>query len=245
MVKVQNFLFIGEKLPKIESALSPNEKIAVYTSVFGDYDQVREPQYFADNIDYYFVSDKRPESLRGYQWVDAREYLPKGVNDAVMQNRFVKMHPHVLFPQYKYSVYIDGSVEIINDISMFVQKSKIGISVFLHPLRDDIYMEALAVVNYRRANKEQVACQMRTYREENMPTELGLPEMRVFAREHNNLYCINIMEAWWDEFQTKSKRDQLSFMYAVWKNGFTLSDMFVLGRDMKKHGSLKIWDHMK
>ena len=45
------------------------------------------------------------------------------------------------------------------------------------------------------------------------------------VREHHNKDCIRVMETWWDEVLNNSRRDQLSFMYAVWKNGFTAQDL--------------------
>lgn len=228
----------------LSAKLDKNEKIAVYTSIFGTYDAIREPQYLSDNIDYYFVSDIKPDALNVYQWIDATEYIPTDVTNDVDRNRYIKMHPHIVFPQYKYSIYIDGNVQILGDMGMFIQNSTTGISVFLHPYRDDIYTEALAVVNYKRANKQDVHNHMEKYLDEKMPIGYGLPEMRLLSREHNNPNCIHIMEAWWNEFKSKSKRDQLSFMYVMWKNGFDMSDLFVLGKDMRKCKSISIYDHL-
>ncbi len=231
---------------KLKYAKSINERIAVYTSVFGTYDNVYEPQYIAENIDYYFVSEQRPADLKKYKWLDAKNFLPSEMESSIDKNRYIKMHPHLLFPQYNYSIYIDGNVEVLKDISLFVQKSKTGISVFRHPSRDDIYMEALAVVNAGKSKSETVQAQMEKYIGDGFPHNYGLAEMRIIAREHNNPICIKVMEDWWEEFSvTNTKRDQLSFMYVIWKNGFKLTDMFVLGQDMKNHDSLKIYDHIE
>lgn len=228
-----------------QSVLDKNDKIAVYTSVFGIYDTIREPQYLSDNIDYYFVSDVRPESLDIFQWIDAKKFLPAELTSDIDKNRYIKMHPHVLFPEYKYSIYVDGNVEILDDISAFIQNSKTGISVFEHPYRDDIYTEALTVVCFKRANSQDVYKHMKSYLNDKMPYGYGLPEMRVLSREHNNPYCIKIMEDWWNEFMNKSKRDQLSFMYVMWKNGFDMSDLFILGKDMRKCKNISIYNHVK
>ena len=223
---------------------SVNARIAVYTSVFGAYDGLYEPQNFAENVDYYFVSEQEPIGLKKHKWLDAKSFLPKGIDNPVDKNRYVKMHPHLLFPQYKYSVYVDGNVEILQDISVFVNKSKTGISVFSHPYRDDLFIEALAIVNAGRSKGEAVQEQMEKYISDGFPRNYGLAEMRIIAREHNNAICIKVMEAWWKEFTaTKTKRDQLSFMYVMWKNGLGLEDLFLLGRDMRKSDYIKIHSH--
>lgn len=219
-----------------------NEKIAVYTSVFGDYDSVYEPRYLSDDIDYYFVSDKKPDNLKIYKWLDAKRYLPSDIENSIDKNRYIKMHPHLLFPKYKYSVYIDGNVEVLKDMSVFVQKNKTGISVFKHPSRDDVYLEALA--NAGRVNPQALQLHMKRYMEEGFPRTYGMPEMRIIAREHNNPICIKVMEDWWKEFSvTNTKRDQLSFMYVMWKNGLGLKDLFLLGNDMWKCDYIAIHNH--
>ena len=50
----------------------------------------------------------------------------------------------------------------------------------------------------------------------------------IFLREHNNPICVRLMEDWWREVQTKSRRDMLSFPYVIWKNGFSMDDVFTL-----------------
>lgn len=229
---------------KLTYAENVNERIAVYTSIFETYDNVYEPQCSVDNVDYYFVSEQKPVGLKKYKWLDAKKILPSDLSNPIDKNRYVKMHPHLLFPNYRYSIYIDGNVEILRDVSVFVQKSKTGISVFRHPLRDDIYMEAFAIANAKKAKAEAIQLQMEKYMKEGFPKVYGMPEMRIIAREHNNPICIKIMENWWKEFSTTdTKRDQLSFMYVMWKNGLELNDLFLLGNDMRKTVHVTVHNH--
>lgn len=208
------------------------ERIAVYTCIFGAYDEVIEPSFVADNIDYYFVSDTKPPKLETYKWLDAGAILPEGLDSPIKKNRFVKMHPHLLFPEYKYSIYIDGNVQVLGNVEDFLYENSTGISVFMHPLRRCLYYEALTVVNCRRVTAEDVYKQMSQYLSEGMPMKYGLAEMSVIVREHHKDICIKIMEEWWEEFSHQSQRDQLSFMYVMWKNGMKLSDLTSLGDDM-------------
>lgn len=221
-----------------------NERIVVYTSVFGTYDDVYEPQCLSENIDYYFVSEQKPEGLKKYRWLDAKKFLPSDLENPIDKNRYIKMHPHLLFPNYSYSIYIDGNVEVLRDMSVFAQKSKTGISVFSHPFRDDIYMEALAIANAKRAKVDAIQMQMKKYMKDGFPEVYGMPEMRIIAREHNNPICIKLMKKWWEEFSTTdTKRDQLSFMYVMWKTGLELKDLFLLGNDMRKSDHIIVHSH--
>ena len=45
----------------------------------------------------------------------------------------------------------------------------------------------------------------------------------IIVRDHNNPTCIDLMEQWWNQIKTKSKRDQVSFNYLIWKNNLKYS----------------------
>lgn len=219
------------------------QRLAVYTSVFGSYDQICMPKVKPDNVDYYYISDEEPGELGCYKWIDAKTIVPDEITSPIKRNRYVKMHPHLIFPQYRYSVYVDGNIEIKDDISCFVAENKSGISTFMHPERECIFYEGLTVVNYRRAVAEEVINQLDRYLSEGMPIHYGLPEMRVIVREHMKPICIKVMEDWWKEFDTGCQRDQLSFMYVMWKNGMSLSDMTSLGRDAYSSDIINVMEH--
>lgn len=213
-------------------------RIAVYTGIFGSYDSICRPQVCPADIDYYFVSDERPAIVAPFRWIDAKTVIPGRITSSIKRNRYIKMHPHIIFPDYEYSIYIDGNITITADISGFVHHNKSGISTFMLPWRECIYYEALATVNDRRVVANDVCRQMKKYLDEGMPAHYGLPEMPVIAREHVKPQCIKVMEDWWKEFDAGAQRDQLSFMYAMWKNGLKLTDITSLGADVRKSSYL-------
>lgn len=219
------------------------DRIAVYTAIFGNYDNICEPEVIPENIDYYLVSDQKPEKTDALQWIDAKTIIPSNIESPIKRNRYIKMHPHILFPQYKYSIYIDGNIVVKKDISEFIKENTSGIAAFMHPKRDCIYYEAITIANFRRIVAEDACTQMKRYLEEGMPLHYGMPEMPVIAREHHKPICIKIMEDWWEEFHTGAQRDQLSFMYAMWKNGMTLTDMSSLGDDAHRNNKIKFRSH--
>lgn len=225
--------------------LGASERIAAYTCIFGDYDALCLPQVFPENVDYYLVSDRRPENIGLFKWVDAKAVVPPGIETPVKRNRYIKMHPHLLFPEYRYSIYLDGNVAVEQDISAFIKSSKSGIAAFMHAERDCIFYEAITVVNFRRAVADGVCGQMQRYLEEGMPLHYGLAEMPVIAREHHKPACVKVMEDWWKEFDAGAQRDQLSFMYAMWKNGMALADMASLGSDVHKDERISMRPHFR
>lgn len=220
-----------------------SKRIAVYTSIFGQYDSVYQPLARPDNIDYYFISDGEKPYTSAYTWIDAKRVIPDEITSPVKRNRYVKMHPHLIFPDYEYSIYVDGNIEIRKDISSFMRESDTGISVFMHPRRDCIFYEAITIVNFRRVAAEDVNRQMGRYIKEGMPLHYGMPEMPVIAREHNRPACRKIMEEWWDEFNGGAQRDQLSFMYVLWKNGMGMENIASLGKDYRESEYLEVKKH--
>lgn len=217
--------FVGEGvLPDIGA------RIAVYTCIVGGYDDLRQPGVCDPQCDYYFLGFEKPENAGVYQWVDISDKLPADLdlNDATRVNRYCKMHPHVFFPQYKYSVYVDGSILIQTEVAHLMQKiGKIGIACYGMPFAEDSYEHAssLCYRNGKGEGKERIQRQMQRYAKEGFPRYFGLTENGVLVRAHNHKNCIQVMETWWEEVLNNSRRDQLSFMYAIWKNGFTAQDI--------------------
>lgn len=221
------------------------KKVAVYTAVFGEYDSVCFPQYFNYDMDYFYVSDVRPKELpEYYHWINARDIIPGSIISPIKRNRYIKMHPHLFLKDYPYSIYLDGNITVRGDLSRFLCMSRTGIAVFMHPMRECIYYEALSIVNFKRVDVDDVCRQMNRYFEEGMPYRYGLAEMPVIVREHMKKECIDVMETWWKEFDRESQRDQLSFMYALWKNNFRLDDLASLGNNVRKCGQIEFCGHI-
>ena len=53
------------------------------------------------------------------------------------------------------------------------------------------------------------------------------------------------MDDWWREFDDGAQRDQLSFMYALWKNGFSANDMNVIMGGVRHYDAFVFHDHVE
>ncbi|MBL4693043.1 MAG: hypothetical protein JKY92_06910, partial [Magnetovibrio sp.] len=58
------------------------------------------------------------------------------------------------------------------------------------------------------------------YLADNIPLDLKLFENNFLLRRHNAPDVVKLMEAWWEQMNTHSHRDQLSLPYVAWKQGF-------------------------
>lgn len=209
------------------------KQIAIYTCITGDYDIPKEPKTVLDNADYFLLSDKKPSTQSIYKWVDINDIIPCCIEDNVMKNRYCKINPHYFFEDYRYSIYFDGNICLKGDITAYIpmlKKTRIGVSALTYI--KSVYAEALRCMKIGRDFPEKFLTQVKKYWNQGMPEDFGVFLCNVLIREQNNPICKKIMEDWWEEFSNNSKRDQISFPYVVWKNGYTRDDISLICDDM-------------
>lgn len=205
------------------------EKIAVYTCIVNNYDDYQEPEFGSDIYDYFLISDKKPGNVSNYEWIDIRTLVPGNISDYTRMNRYCKINAHKIFPNYRRSIYHDGNIQIRGDmISLFEKLKKTRIGVACRHMWNSFYEESVPLIELKSDKVENIYNQVKQYWLEGFPESFGLAHCCVLMREHNNHFCIKLMETWWDELEKQSKRDQLSFAYAVWKNGYTMDDVLFL-----------------
>lgn len=197
------------------------QKLIVYTVSTGGYDGVLEPLVTDENTAYIFYTDRPPENYTGvweFRPVENPDKLDPG-----RLSRYYKFHPHVLFPNDEYSVYIDANTLLKKSLRAYIDRYSKDASMLCqrHSERNCLYNEAKIVTSYRFDDPAVVSRQMQRYRAEGFPEHYGMIEANVLSRRHHDQPLIAVMETWWDEVLNGSRRDQLSFSYAVWKNHYT------------------------
>ncbi len=236
-VKRKNFIKPSEEIPLIPLLKTPPPKIAIYTCIIGNYDEFRKPLIMPDNCDFYFVTDKIPENkITTFTYLNAYDYYKSNDKDSVLVNRFIKMHPHLMFKDYDYSIYLDGNIQVVFDPSSLIQRiGPLGIAAHRHFQRCCIYDEGEVCKIYRKSTPKLIDKQLNDYKTQGMPSQFGLFETGILIRKHNNPACIKLMEDWWQAFYNSSKRDQLSLPYIIWKNGYKYEDIGLLGSNLRKN----------
>ncbi len=219
------------------------ERIAVYTVITGDYDDVLEPYCTPDNIDYFLFTDRNfDDSASAWKQQGIPSCLD-GLSDAA-KNRYLKMHPHILFPDYNFSIYVDGNIQIFTDLTEYINiLGPEGIGTHLHPDRHCAYEELEAVVAFEKESIDNARRHALYLEETGMPHGYGLLECNVIAREHHNSVCIRIMEQWWQEYMEYAKRDQISLPHVLYMNGIRVDDVGVLGDNVRANPSFRVISH--
>ena len=206
-------------------------KKVIYTAIFGDYDNLAEPQYVPDGFDFICFTDNRElETPSDSKW--KVKYVKPLYSDSTRNARKYKILPHRFLSEYDVSIWIDGSQHIVGDFNDLLVNhlSDRDMACFDHlqcrlDPRGCVYQEAQAILwlgnndpnkNFKD-NPELVVNQVKKYQKEGYPQNNGLITSGVLLRNHNEPTIIEAMELWWEELKYNSKRDQLSFNYVAWK----------------------------
>ena len=207
-------------------------KIAVYTSIFGGYDDLVDDQFQMDGVDYICFTDR---DINSETWKVVKS--TPIYNDSNRNAKKYKILPHRYLKDYDWSVWIDGNIKVISDIRGLCTDDpyKVYDHMQVFDKRNCIYEEARAILNFGKINSEKtpergmknwkdnpnvIVNQMNRYMSEGYPADNGLATNPIIIRNHHDSDVIKNMEDWWTEIKYNSKRDQLSFNDIAWKNEF-------------------------
>ncbi len=212
------------------------KRLVIYTCITGGYDRLPDPRAVCPSADYVCFTD-HPSNARSAVW----DYRPitRSERTSALTSRWYKLHPHELFPDYEYSLWIDGNVTVADHGlyerlgSMMTDGVKAaGLS---HPDRDDIYEEALRILHGRRETLYRVLKTAGFLRSEGMPRHYGLYENNVILRKSSDPQVVTFDELWWKMLCGFSGRDQLSHTYCLWKTGLKYGLILPDGSNARNH----------
>lgn len=234
----------AEMLPK-DIDYVKNCKFVVASGIFDGYDSPHQPSNISqrsqklfcflmvvDEVSLDFIKKNttvRLDSENG-EWVGIwRLFLVKypPYDEPRRNGKVPKILTHRLFPQARYSIWIDGKMELIVDplliLERYLWRGKHTFAIAQHKHHRDIYEEADANKRRKRYARPLIDLHMKIYRYEGMEpwspsknTVSDVPEGAIIVREHtilNNLFsCL-----WFNEVNLFTPRDQLSFGYVVYR----------------------------
>lgn len=203
----------------------------VYTCITNDYDDLREIEiykYIDKNWDYVCFTDNQEHIKSGQIGIWEIKPLQFDKLDNTRNNRFHKLNPHLLFPQYNQSIYIDSNINILTSY-LFDEIKCRNLNLLLpqHFNRLCIYQEYSAVLDAKLDNQDLILEELELLKRNNMPRNYGMLENNVIYRKHNNSEVVAINTEWWDMIKKYSKRDQLSFVYILFKHNIKPLDLSI------------------
>lgn len=219
-------------------------KMAVYTCIVGHYDNLIEPEYVEPGIDYYVFTDMECPASSVWKKIDITQFEEYGKLSPTQLNRKIKMLPFKYLPDYDYSIYVDGHVEIQTTISpVIAEMGNCSLGVHYHRRRDCIYDETTRIAYLRKADMTTVNKQIDEYKRDGYPRHYGLYENTILVRNHRDEGVRHLMDIWWEEYQKYPTRDQLSLPYIIWKTNYDRNKIHILGNNIDKSTRFKRIKH--
>ncbi|CAL4902109.1 unnamed protein product [Urochloa decumbens] len=211
-------------------------ELVVASAIFGNYDMIQHPRNISEfskaNACFYMFVDEETEAyvknssslynnnkVGLWRLVVVRN-LP--YEDPRRTGKIPKLLLHRLFPNVRFSVWIDAKLELVADpyllLERFLWRKNTTFAISRHYKRFDVFEEAEANKAAGKYDNASIDYQIEFYRNEGLshyspakfPITSDVPEGCVIIREHipiTNLFtCL-----WFNEVDRFTSRDQISF----------------------------------
>ncbi|KAF3451473.1 hypothetical protein FNV43_RR07568 [Rhamnella rubrinervis] len=210
--------------------------VVVASAIFGNFDEINQPKnigkYAKETVCFYMFIDEQTEAYKKSS-ASLRSSKKIGLWRIVVVHNLPYMDPrrngripkhllHRIFPNARYSMWIDGKLQLVVDpyqiLERFLWRTNATFAISRHYARFDVYKEAEANKAAKKYSNTSIDFQIEFYRregltpytQEKLPITSDVPEGCVIIKEHvpiSNLFnCL-----WFNEVDRFTPRDQLSF----------------------------------
>lgn len=193
------------------------DRKAVYTVITGGYDTLKRPLCISEGWDYICFTDDPGLTSDIWQIRLISKFAQDEQPNKQRLQRRIKILAHEYLPEYRFTIYIDGSTVQMLDFNMLLQEIgyKGGMALKQHGRRNCIYEEVAACIKLNKDSRTKLLLQMSCYRGKGYPNNNGLYESGILIRE--NCPAVNgICTAWYSELVAHSLRDQISLPIVMW-----------------------------
>ncbi|XP_057525750.1 alkaline ceramidase TOD1 [Amaranthus tricolor] len=217
--------------------------VVVVSAIFDDHDKIRQPKrlgsktlditcffMFVDNVTLKGLIDQNLFSKETIKYkigvwrlliVSTEGLYPNPAMNGVIPKYLV----HRLFPNAKYSIWLDGKLQLVVDplllIHSLVIKEDVDMAISKHPFFMHTMEEAMATTRWKKwLDVEKIRVQMETYCENGLrpwsstklPYSSDVPDTAMILRKHgvgSNLFSCLMF----NELDAFNHRDQLAFAF--------------------------------
>ena len=238
-----------EKIKKyqMERKKYPDRTKVIYSCITGGYDEIFMHDYINPEYDYILFTDNKELLKKDFLHVWKIQPLRFTALDNTRNARWHKLHPHILFPQYTYSLWIDSNINILSDFLQKIIRDSIAakdilISSSKHPLRVFLPDEVAACVKLSKDIESVMEQQLKEVEKTGFPMDYPFfYETNFLFRKHFEPSVQRTMADWWQWIENFSKRDQLSFTVALWKNN--LHCHYLSDKSIREHPDVELYKH--
>lgn len=199
------------------------DEIIVYTCVTGGYDKLRPVRAAEPGVSFVCFTDSPRRIPHG--WHVRPLQSPHRLTNGHDINRYHKMFPHRLFPDNRFSIYLDGNVWFDGKYRGMVQGLQSHgacLGAFRHPKGRGVFEESEMCVRLNKLHRSEVPVleqQLRCYEGEGFNLSTSITVNNLLARDHCHSGFAAAMALWWSQLFEFTSRDQLSLNYVLWKTG--------------------------
>ncbi|KAL6197162.1 hypothetical protein ACLB2K_032774 [Fragaria x ananassa] len=210
--------------------------VVVASAIFANFDEINQPRNISDysrqTVCFYMFIDEETEAyLKNSGKLDSSKKI--GIwrtvvihnppyKDGRRTGKIPKLLVHRMFPNARFSLWIDGKLELVVDpyqiLERFLWRKNATFAISRHYKRFDVFLEAEANKVAGKYDNASIDFQVEFYKKEGLtpyseaklPITSDVPEGCVIIREHvpiSNLFtCL-----WFNEVDRFTSRDQISF----------------------------------
>lgn len=183
----------------------------VYTAIFGDYDDLKEPMFPSTDWKYVCFTDQGIESpLWEIRKVPVMECGP------AKTARYYKIMFHKVI-ETELSLWVDGTFIINTDLDRWWKRFTPPFTAIQHPFDNCIYKDAQSCIELGKGDRRLIERQVAFYKAVGIRKDSGLIASGILMRQRMksvNDFC----RTWWEQVRAWSSRDQIAYGYAKWKH---------------------------
>ena len=200
-------------------------KQAVFTFIFGDYDDLKTPTVANPTWDHFCFTDA-PDKIKspwiGLHSIPELAHLTDNKRKAV--GHMILGHQFLAKRGYGTTLSVGAQIQIACSLNQFMIRFREDTRLLLmrHPERSCVYAEADACVALKKDDEKTIRAQMSRYHAQDFPQSWGLFATGVMGVRHSDApdnealhWWNHFADAWWHEVQQGSCRDQLSLTYCL------------------------------
>ncbi len=218
-------------------------KMVLYTAAFGDADPLLLPDIIDPDVDYICYTDRPRNDYGVWQLRSA----PYSHSDRTRIARYVKMHPHQLFPTHEVAVWIDANILLKGDIQKYIEMVRgVGAQMGLiaHPDRNCFYEEVEACKRFGKDRAGIIDAQANNYRANGLPYKQPLYETGFMVVQLQDAKSIAALQLWWQQIEQFSRRDQLGLSWVTHQMPeLNIISLLPRGSSVRNHEDFRYYRH--
>ncbi|MCB5176432.1 glycosyltransferase [Microvirga lenta] len=219
-------------------------KIIFYTAIFGKYDNLLLPDIIDPGIDYVCFTDEPRHDYGVWQMRSVPYYHP----DPTRVARWVKTHPHELFPDHEIAVWLDANIILKGDVRRYIDmvgRANGHLGLVSHPHRDCFYEEAEACKQLKKDSAAAIDRQVAHYRQNGLPPKQPIFETGFMVVRLQRPEAAAALDLWWQQIEGFSRRDQLGLAWVTHQRpDLKIVPLLPQGQSVRDHDDFRYFRHV-